>query len=227
MSELILQWHGHACFELSYAGHSLVIDPYYQVPGYPKLALEAGQVFASHTQHDDHGYFDAVTLVEQPGENPFSVETVDTFHDGEGGSLRGNNKMTIFEAGGVRVAHVGDLGHELSEEQLEAIRGVDMALIPVGGFYTIDGVQAAALAKACGASIVVPMHFRRDGRGFDVIAEPEVFLNALDGGIETMEADDGMIRVKDRQAFLCVKGEERCIGLGDGRQHAVVLNFSE
>lgn len=227
MSELIIKWHGHACFELSLGAHNLVIDPYRDVPGYPPLKLVAGQVFASHTQHDDHGYFDAVTLVEQPGPQPFSVSTVDTFHDDQKGSLRGPNKITIFEAEGLRIVHFGDLGHSLSEEQLDAVRGADVAIIPIGGFYTIDGVQAAALGEACGASILIPMHHRRDGRGFDVIAEPEVFFDALSPGIEAFSADSGILRIREGQAFFSSEGQERSVPVRDGKQRAILLNFTE
>jgi len=227
MSELKIKWQGHACYRFECDGHSAVIDPYREVPGYPVLTCQAGQVFASHTQHDDHGYFDAVKIVEEAGQSPFTVTTVDTFHDPEGGSLRGKNKMTIFEAQDVRFAHIGDLGHELSQDQLAAISGLDIIMVPIGGFYTIDGIQAAQLAASCGARLVIPMHYRYDGRGFDIIAEPSVFMDALTQGTEKISADDDMIRISGRKAYIISGGEEKVIDLDSEGQTAVLLSFVE
>ena len=78
--------------------------------------------------------------------------------------------MTLGEADGLRVLHMGDLGHMLSPEQLAALGRVDVLLIPVGGFYTIDARQAAELAKKIAPAVTVPMHYRGDGFGYDVIA---------------------------------------------------------
>lgn len=178
MSDRIkITWHGHACYKLECGGHSIVIDPYREVPGYPALDLTAGAVCASHTQHDDHGYFEAVTVKEEAGESPFTITTVDCFHDPEGGTLRGVNKITIFEAAGKRLAHFGDLGHILSEEQLAAVGKCDVAFMPVGGFYTVDAAEAKQIIDALDPVTVIPMHYRTGEFGFDVIAEPEDFLD--------------------------------------------------
>lgn len=225
MEDLRIIWHGHACFEFVCGERSAVIDPYREVPGYPALALEAGEIYASHSHHDDHGYFEAVKIIAQPGKSPFKVTTVDTFHDPEGGALRGKNKITVIEAGGVRLAHFGDLGHELSAEQLEAIKGIDIAMIPVGGFYTIDGIQAAELAGKIDAKIVIPMHYRRNGRGFDVISEPDVFLDALDSSFEKCEAEDGIVKIVDRKAYVNANGDVKGITLDADNRTAVLLNF--
>ena len=61
-----------------------------------------------------------------------------------------------FTAGGVSVAHFGDLGHPLSPAQLEALGSCDAVLIPVGGFYTIDAPTAQAVAEGrCERGIVI------------------------------------------------------------------------
>lgn len=221
MEDLKITRRGHSCFEFACSEHTAVIDPYKGVPGYPELSLEAGEVYASH-DHDDHGYFGAVRIIAQPGRSPFRVTTVDTFHDPEGGALRGRNKITIIEAGTVRLAHFGDLGHELSDEQLDAVKGADIIMIPVGGFYTIDGVQAAHIAEATGAKLMIPMHFHRDGRGYDVIDTPDTFMNALSGDIIRYEADGNNVKVVDRHAYVQAGGDTVGIDL-DGAGRAAVL----
>ena len=225
MEDLKITWKGHACFEFACGEHTAVIDPYREVPGYPALELEAGEVYASH-DHDDHGYFGAVKIVAQPGKSPFKVTTVDTFHDPEGGALRGKNKITFIEAGGVRLAHFGDLGHDLSDEQLEAVKGADIIMIPVGGFYTIDGVQAARIAEETGARLIIPMHFRLGDRGFDVIDTPDTFMNALSDDIKKYEADNSVVKTADRRAYISVGGDTVGIDLDGAGRAAVLLHFN-
>lgn len=169
-----LTWLGHACFLLEQDGYRVVTDPYTGVPGYPDLRTEAHEVFCSHG-HGDHSAVECVRVLP-PAKSPFTVREVATFHDPKGGALRGNNTVRVFTAGGVSVAHLGDLGHPLSPEQLSAIGPLDAALIPVGGYYTIDAKQAKAVCDALAAPCVVPMHYRHPPYGLPVVGGVEDFL---------------------------------------------------
>ena len=128
-----LTWLGHSCFAVESGGYRVVLDPYY-VESYPPLHTSANEVLCSH-HHRDHDFVEAVELTPRGG-SPFTVETVQAFHDDQGGALRGTNTIHVLAAEGLRVVHLGDLGHELSGEQLAPLRGCDALLIPVGGFYT-------------------------------------------------------------------------------------------
>ena len=166
-------WLGHACFALESAGYRVVIDPY-TMEHYPPLHTRADAVFCSHG-HYDHNYVQAVELTDGR-ESPFTVETVATFHDEQGGALRGANTMHILRAEGLTVVHCGDLGHYPTAEQLAAIRGADALLIPVGGFFTIDAATARRVADAAGARVVVPMHYRHGAYGLRQVGPVEDFL---------------------------------------------------
>ena len=74
------------------------------------------------------------------------------------------------------MAHLGDLGCELEPEQLEALKGLDALMIPVGGFYTVGPKEAKEIVDALQARVVIPMHYRSDAFGFDVLAPVEDFL---------------------------------------------------
>ena len=170
-----LTWLGHSCFLVETAAGSALLDPYApgSVPGLRLPELTADLVLCSHG-HRDHGYREGVKL---SGREPaFSVSTLDTWHDDRGGALRGPNTVHILEAEGLRLAHLGDLGHMLSPEQIAALGRVDILLIPVGGHYTIGPDTAAELAKAVGAGVTVPMHYRGANFGYDVICPVEPFL---------------------------------------------------
>ena len=114
-----ITWLGHACFLLEQDGYRVVIDPFRDVPGFRDVSVEADMVLCSHG-HFDHAHTDGITLREG-GENPFTVETVETFHDEAGGALRGKNTVHILHAGGLKVVHLGDLGHRLTEEQADVL----------------------------------------------------------------------------------------------------------
>ena len=175
---MTVTWLGHACFALEHEGYRIVTDPWREVPGFGEMKTEANAVYCSHG-HYDHAATETVTLTSG-GSSPFTVTEIPTFHDEVQGAKRGENTIRMFEAAGIRVAHLGDLGHPLSEAQLAPLRGVDVLLIPIGGVYTIDPFEAKQLADAVGAAVTVPMHYRRGELGFDNIADVEDFLSRFD-----------------------------------------------
>lgn len=82
----------------------------------------------------------------------------DSYHDTEQGAQRGKNIIFLFEDAGLRVAHLGDLGH-VPKEQAAAIGRVDVLLLPVGGYYTIGPNEAAKATELLGTRVIIPMHF--------------------------------------------------------------------
>ena len=169
-----IEWLGHACFALESGGYRVVLDPYRGVRGYADVSTEADQVLCSHG-HYDHAHREGVRL-RAGGGSPFSLRTLATFHDAAGGAQRGENLVHILTAEGLTVVHLGDLGHDLSEEQLAAVAGCDALLIPVGGTYTIDARQARDLAERIAPRVVVPMHYRLGPLGLENIGTLDQFL---------------------------------------------------
>lgn len=170
-----ITWLGHACFMVEHEGYRVVIDPFRDVPGFADVSVEADMVLCSHG-HFDHAYTDGVKLREGR-ENPFTVETVDTFHDEEGGVLRGKNTVHILRAGGLKLVHLGDLGHRLTQEQAEKMWDCDVLMVPVGGTYTVDHAGAVSAQVWLMPRVTIPMHYRGDDFGFDNIDTVDEFLN--------------------------------------------------
>lgn len=168
-----ITWLGHSCFKVESKGYGVVLDPYEDgsVPGCLPVRETADKVLCSH-EHFDHNFREGVTLADSGGA-PMKVEVIDTWHDDREGALRGSNKIHILDDGEVRIAHMGDLGCELDEAQTEKLKGLDAVLIPVGGYYTIDGTQAKKLIDRIAPRVTVPMHYRGDGFGFDVLGTVE------------------------------------------------------
>ena len=174
-----LTWNGHSCFSFDTDEGVVVFDPYETdyVPGLHLPQLAGDAVLCSHS-HEDHGYAEGVLQTRRlPG---FTVETLHTFHDGAQGSLRGENTVHVVQAGNYRLAHLGDRGHVLTQEQVKAMGKIDALLVPVGGYYTIDAEQAKQVCDQLQPKVIFPMHYRKGNIGFDLIAEPEAFLNLFD-----------------------------------------------
>lgn len=178
MDEMIkVTWLGHSCFRIEYKGFAVICDPYEDgsVPGLGRIRENADMVFCSH-EHHDHNFRDGVFLGLKKN-CPFMITEIHSFHDDVHGDKRGENIIRIFEADGIKVAHFGDIGCQLSEEQTEQLKGIDCALLPVGGFFTVNAEQALKIADAVSAKVIIPMHYRSDDFGFDVIDKLYGFLD--------------------------------------------------
>ena len=101
---------------------------------------------------------------------------MDSFHDDCQGAKRGPNLIHLLEADGLRVAHFGDVGAMPSSQVLEQLQGLDAIMLPVGGFYTVGPKEAQAIVEAISPRVVIPMHYRSDRLGFDVLGTVEEFL---------------------------------------------------
>ena len=172
---MTITWLGHSCFLLESGGFRVLLDPFRDVPGLADVEAEADAVYCSHG-HFDHAYTDRVRLTSGR-ENPFTVTEIPTFHDGQGGALRGENTIRVFSAEGIAVAHLGDLGHQLSPEQIAVVGPVDLVMVPVGGTYTVDAAGAKRVCEALSPKWAVPMHYRHTPYGLPNVGGVEDFLS--------------------------------------------------
>jgi L-ascorbate metabolism protein UlaG (beta-lactamase superfamily) len=162
-----IRWFGQACFLLeSQDGTKIVTDPFDGSVGYKIPMLEADIVTVSH-DHYDHNYVEGVQgdpqVIKSPGEftiGSVNIKGVPAYHDEVKGAKRGPNIIYTFDIDGIKVCHLGDLGHLLSKTQLEDIGDVDVLLIPVGGTFTLDAEGAAAAIEQFSPKITIPMHFK-------------------------------------------------------------------
>jgi L-ascorbate metabolism protein UlaG (beta-lactamase superfamily) len=181
-------WLGHSSFRIKGKEVTIVTDPYDSSIGIKFPKLEADIVTISHS-HSDHGKLSLVEgspfAITGPGEyevKGISIFGVGSFHDKSSGSERGNNTIYSIEIDNVKVCHLGDLGHSLSESQIEDIGAVDILLVPVGGFYTIDAEEAVKVVGALEPKIVIPMHYKTpelDEKTFGSLSSVEEFLRHM------------------------------------------------
>ena len=172
---------GHSCFKFEKDGFALIVDPYKagSVPGYAPLKETANQVLSSH-RHGDHFGLDEVKLAVTRVDIPFDISFIESFHDEEDGAARGCNNVIIVKADGLTVVHMGDIGCELSDEDIDIIKGCDVLLIPVGGVYTVDAKGAKAYVDRISPAITVPMHYRGEGFGYDELGTVDEFTKLFE-----------------------------------------------
>jgi L-ascorbate metabolism protein UlaG (beta-lactamase superfamily) len=203
-----IKYLGHAAFELDLDdGKKVVFDPYESgsyggALAYGPIQGEFDLAIISH-DHADHRCEGVVTraknIVDSAGEHDlegFKVKAFPTYHDESDGSERGSNLISIIEAEGIRIAHLGDLGHRVSAEEIPDLKGVDVLLIPVGGHFTIDAKVAADLVAAFKPRIAIPMHFKTDKVDFP-IRPVEEFASLMEnvekaGGSEITVTKEGL-----------------------------------
>ncbi len=169
----VLESFGHSCFRITAAnGYQVVFDPYEtgSVPGVDLPAdLTADAVYCSHG-HADHNAAHLVHLRQDGPDNPFVMTEVTVPHDDAGGAKRGMNVIRKLQAEDFTVIHYGDIGRDLTPEETEILKGADLILIPVGGYFTIDAAQADRIIRDTAPKTAVLMHYRSALGGYDVIA---------------------------------------------------------
>ncbi len=173
-----IEYFGQSCFRITFGnGFRYVFDPYEKgsIPGCELPDLEAEAVLCSHG-HGDHNAAHRVRLSGRDIPSPVQVSYLTVPHDDRNGELRGMNRIYILEGSGLKIAHFGDTGRELTEEEAGRLADCDLIMIPCGGFYTIDSVQAAAITEKLAPKLTVLMHFRTDRTGYDVLEHIDTVL---------------------------------------------------
>lgn len=169
-----IYWHGQACFRIKGKTTTVVVDPF--DPGFTGLKLPkdlSADIAIKTHDHGDHNFLEAVTggpvQITGPGEYEIkgvAILGVGVFHDQQNGAERGKNTVYHIQIDGINIVHAGDLGHQLTQAQLEEIGETDILMIPVGGVYTVDVKDAAEVVAQLEPRIILPMHYSIEGLKF-------------------------------------------------------------
>lgn len=163
-----IKWLGHSCFLLMGGdGTRILMDPCDPETGYNIRPVEVDAVTSSHDHHD-HNYLrlaigESVQAITATGAYQVKGATItgfSTWHDNQGGNLRGANIMYLVEMEGLRLLHAGDLGHIPDADTLAKLGRIDILLIPIGGTYTLGPEGALTLCDLLRPAVVIPMHYK-------------------------------------------------------------------
>ena len=165
-----IQWFGQSCFGItSQSGLKFITDPYQTGLSprflYAPVNAAANVVTVSHN-HGDHNNAAAISgnpvIVWNAGITTvkgLEIKGIITFHDTVKGAGLGANIVFTFQMDGIRLAHLGDLGHPLSSEQIAELKGTDILFVPAGCRDSLKFQDGIALWPQLKPHIVIPIHY--------------------------------------------------------------------
>jgi len=182
-----IKWLGHATFLItSDTGTKIITDPYAPAEKltYGEIKESADIVTVSH-DHFDHSNVASVQGKPEVARGNsvlkgIKFHGIPTYHDQAQGQQRGNNTIFCFEVDGLKICHLGDLGHQLTDKQVAEIGKVDILLVPVGGFYTIDSSMAGKTCDQLKPRVIIPMHFKTSKCAFPISGVDEFLKGKKD-----------------------------------------------
>ena len=167
-------------------------DPFSKEIGLRPPKIKDDVVLVSH-QHYDHNNIEDVNseafIIQNPGEyekQGIAILGIQSFHDNTNGSERGLNTIYVIKAEEMTLCHLGDLGHKLTDHQIEEIGDVDILIIPVGGNYTIGPKEAVEVISQIEPKIIIPMHYKIPGLTVEIDGS-EKFVKELGLTPETVD----------------------------------------
>lgn len=161
-----IRWYGHNCFRIRAKEATVLTDPVGKRTGYALPKQTTDIVTLSH-DHPGHANLEAVKpdfqTINGPGEyelNGVFITGIRTYHDKEKGAELGYNTVYLIEVENLKFAHLGDLGHQLSDGQIEQLNSVDVLFVPAGGGPVLAPAEMAELIAAISPKVVIPMQYR-------------------------------------------------------------------
>jgi L-ascorbate metabolism protein UlaG (beta-lactamase superfamily) len=197
-----IKWLGHAAFVITAEdGTRIMTDPFGKYPDlYYEPIQEAVDIVVVTHKHGDHwgakikGNPKIVTGKGTTKVGGIEFKGLQTYHDTSRGSERGLNTVFCFIVDGLRICHMGDLGHQLGESEIAEIGQVDVLMIPVAGYYTIDAVTASRICDQIKPRVIIPMHYRNDKCAFPITGVDE-FLKGK-SGVKTLDSSEAEFKLE-------------------------------
>ena len=154
-----LQYYGANCLRLTTKKVSIVVDDNLASLGL-KAVTKPGDIVV-HTNSRIPRQT-AEFMIDMPGE--YEIAGVVIHGIGARGHMdeegQSNSIIYTISAGDTKVVILGHIYPELSDDQVEQIGRVDVAIVPVGNSgYTMDGIGALKLIKKIEPKLVIPTHY--------------------------------------------------------------------
>lgn len=205
LGDVVVTWFGHASFMVSDGNARIYIDPFVL----PSDAEKAGIVLVTHDHFDHCdvnntnklrtdstkvygaissikklGFGSPMTVDKVAEHNGVKITTVEAYNTNKFRSPgnpfhpRGLGVGFVIEIAGKKVYHAGDTDNIQEMSDLQKMN-IDVALLPIGGTYTMTAGEAAEAAKSIRPKFIVPMHYNSDKYGVSGINADPIELAKL------------------------------------------------
>ncbi len=168
-----VEFFGHNFFQItSSKGTKIITDPV--APGFYPTPEVAPDAITVGREHPNHNYVEVAKnrplILRGLGNygaewNKISttvrdvlIYSVPVYQQQFGNALKG--AAFVFDLGTICIAHLGDLSHKLTEEQIKAFGKVDIAMIPIGSTFTMPPDTEREVLQQLKPKIAIPMHYR-------------------------------------------------------------------
>jgi len=161
-----IYWHGQNCFKIISKDVTLITDPFGTELGIKPPRTSANIVTLSCQDYNADGIKNDPLIFDTPGEYEAKgvlLRGLWSHRDNNEGKKLGVNTIFTIEMEGLRLCHLGDLGHTLDDKLENKIDGVDILFVPVGNTDVVDSKKAVEIVKQIEPSLVIPMHFKIPG----------------------------------------------------------------
>lgn len=208
-----VRWLGHSSFEVQVSGKRILIDPWLTNPqgvAKPEDFADVDYVIVTH-DHGDHlgeavevmrksrarfvGIYELATWVAEQGigqdrvvggniGGPMKLDGIEVMlTPATHSASRGYPAGALILSDEANIYHAGDTGLSAEMALLGELYRIHVALIPIGGHFTMDPLQAAKAVEMLKPRTVVPMHYGT----FPVLyGEPEDFKRLVEEkGLDT------------------------------------------
>ena len=191
-----ISWMGHSCFLLeTEKGIKIITDPYESgsysgAVGYSPINVGADIVTVSH-EHADHNYiqeFKTANIVNKQGSitvKDIEIKGILSYHDEQKGKLRGQNIIFIINTDSLKIVHFGDLGTK--DIDVAMFKNIDIALLPIGGTFTLDAKGASEFLEKITPKITIPMHFKTPKLAFGIDGVDKFLAGKEHEKVDTLE----------------------------------------
>jgi len=180
-----ITWYGHSCFLVKTSiGKRVLLDPFYNSLGYDNNFPKCDLVTISHS-HFDSSYLNSsnhvTKVINETGTfnmDFLKIEGLNSFHDQCNGLKRGSNIIYIFRDDKYSLCHLGNLGHIPPRLILDKLANIDILLIPIGGHFTLNGLDASKLCKLIRPKYIIPMNYKTNRTSL-YLDDPKNFIISM------------------------------------------------
>lgn len=182
---MIIRWLGESCFLIQVSnGRRVLLDPL-------NLAISKISSLTPSIITLSHNYLNIAKSSMPILRNCNTVNTLGIYkfydilvtgyqgyHDNLYGVKRGENIIYSTEIEGIKLCHLGHIGHNLSTDLISTLSDIDILFIPIGGHFTINSSQALDLIDIIKPKYIIPMYYRNSNCTKFLDSPKDFFINS-------------------------------------------------